>query len=196
MLKKPKRKSKEIINVNVRLIFALNKDPIIAIQNQELRSDLFYRISALKIEILPLRKRKEDIILLTKYFILKYNKLLDKHIKKISYEVYEYLKSYTWPGNVRELENTILEILCKIPSDKEILEITDCDIDNSNLPPKEKIDSLLIEDFSLKTLVKEYEKKIIEKNLIKCNYNISKTARYLKIPRQTLQRKLKEYAIF
>lgn len=112
--------SKEIVTTNVRIVVALNRDPINAIGNKELRSDLYFRLSAMKIEILPLRKRKEDISLLSKFFISKYNKIFHKNIKKVSLQVYKKLEAYHWPGNVRELENVILFGVCMADDNKEI----------------------------------------------------------------------------
>lgn len=180
--------SKEIVTTNVRIIVALNRDPINAIESNELRSDLYFRLSAMKIEILPLRKRKEDISLLSKFFISKYNKIFHKNIKKVSLQVYKKLEAYHWPGNVRELENVILFGVCMADDGKEILELSDI-----NIQEKEIINDELEEDTSLQELVQAYEKEIIENSLKKYNYNISKTANYLKTPRQTLHRKIKNY---
>ena len=90
--------SDRIIDVDVRLIAATNKDLKLAVQEGNFRSDLFYRLNVLPIRIPPLRKRKEDIIPLLRYF-------LKSEFKNLTQEELELLTSYKWPGNVREVEN-------------------------------------------------------------------------------------------
>lgn len=123
--------SKKVINVDVRLVTAMNKDPIKAIADKELRQDLYYRIGMLKIDVLPLRKRKEDILLLSQYFILKYNKIFSKNIKGISRDLYKNFKNYDWFGNVRELDNLLLLAISMVDKNKEILELNDINFNNT-----------------------------------------------------------------
>jgi len=95
------------LNVNVRVIAATNRNLEKAIDKGEFRSDLYYRLAVFPIEVPPLRNRKEDITLLVKHFVDKYNKKLGKEIIKIPQSVIHQLTKYKWPGNVRELENII-----------------------------------------------------------------------------------------
>ncbi len=92
------------LKVNVRIIAATNKDLPKAIENNEFREDLFYRLNVFPIESPPLRERKEDIPLLVKHFLIKYG---GKKIKLIPSKVMKALQSYDWPGNIRELENLV-----------------------------------------------------------------------------------------
>ncbi|MEZ7891734.1 MAG: sigma-54 dependent transcriptional regulator [Candidatus Wallbacteria bacterium] len=93
--------------INVRMIFATNKDLEKAILNNEFREDLYYRISTITLNLPPLRDRKEDIPLLLKYFINKYNEKLKRNIKEFSSDAVDALIKYSWPGNIRELQNII-----------------------------------------------------------------------------------------
>ena len=95
------------IHVDVRVIAATNKDLDLAIQNNTFRQDLYYRLNVLSIRMPPLRDRKEDIPLLTNYFISKSSERLKRKIAGMTPEVRTSLINYDWPGNIRELENTI-----------------------------------------------------------------------------------------
>jgi len=95
------------IRVDVRIIVATNTDLEELIRQNKFREDLFYRLNVIKIEIPPLRVRKEDIPLLVNHFINVYSKENKKEIEGISDEVMEILENYDWPGNIRELENLI-----------------------------------------------------------------------------------------
>ncbi len=97
----------ENIHVDVRVIAAMNIYPVEALTNQKLRSDLYYRLNVFTISLLPLRERKEDIQLLTDYFIAFYNDKLAKGIRGVNIELEDFFIEYPWPGNVRELKHTI-----------------------------------------------------------------------------------------
>jgi len=93
--------------VDVRIIAATNQDLAQNVKDGSFREDLYYRLNVVAIEIPPLRKRKEDIPLLTDCFVRKYSKEFGKEISKISSYSMELLMEYRFPGNVRELENII-----------------------------------------------------------------------------------------
>ena len=95
------------IKVNVRLIAATNRNLQQAIEKKEFREDLFYRLNVFPIVSPPLRNRKEDIPLLIKHFVKKYEGKMGKEIKNIPDKVVDALMQYDWPGNIRELENLI-----------------------------------------------------------------------------------------
>jgi two-component system response regulator PilR (NtrC family) len=97
----------KIIKVDVRVVAATNSELEELVRQQRFRQDLFYRLNVIKIELPPLRKRKEDIPLLVKHFLHIYGKENKKEIEEISEDVLEILANYDWPGNIRELENLI-----------------------------------------------------------------------------------------
>ncbi|MFQ5824805.1 MAG: sigma-54-dependent transcriptional regulator [bacterium] len=97
----------ELIDVDVRIISASNRNLVQALKDGYLREDLYYRLNVISIELPSLRERKEDIPLLCHNFIDKYSKLTPKRIKGISVQALKLLQEYSWPGNVRELENVI-----------------------------------------------------------------------------------------
>ena len=187
--------------VDVRIMAAMNVDPLKAVELGQLREDLFYRLNVVSLKLIPLRKRREDILLYVEYFIDKYNKELNKNVKGISSEVEELFMQYDWPGNVRELQH-IIEAAINIVEDGYI------ELENLPIYLSEKIevedDESLEEHFyfsllegmeSLDSVVDNIEKKMIIDALGKSKGNISKAAEALKITRQRLYYKLEKYNI-
>lgn len=175
---------------NVRVVASTNVDPLEAVRNQHLRLDLYYRLNVVSLRIPPLRERPEDILLLTKTFIEEYNSIFSLNVKGITSEVENIFKSYSWPGNVRELKHSI----------EHAMNITSGPlIEAAQLPfqlTQAKTASYLHygrygDDLGLGEAVRLLEKDIISAVFRQCGGNVSETARRLKLPRQTLQYKLK-----
>ena len=170
--------------VDVRIIAATNRNLEKEIKEGNFRSDLFYRISVMKIEIPSLRDRREDIPRLAVYFIDFFSKKMNKKIAGISDSFYDRLKQYDFPGNIRELRNVIERGI--ILSEGGFL--------GENLLPqeffpasdKENTDSLKLEDV---------EKQHIISVLEKTNNNKTKTAEALGIGLTTLYRKIQTYGL-
>jgi Nif-specific regulatory protein len=99
--------SNEQRKANVRIIAATNADLEAKILENSFRQDLFYRINVFPIYLPPLRSRRDDILLLTNFFMKKYARQMGVEIRRISTPAINMLMAYHWPGNVRELENTI-----------------------------------------------------------------------------------------
>ena len=93
--------------IDVKIISSVNKEPHVAIAENNLRPDLFYRLGVVFIPIPPLRERKEDIVLLTRHFLAKHSRALNRNVSDISGDVLALFNDYDWPGNVRELEHVI-----------------------------------------------------------------------------------------
>jgi transcriptional regulator with PAS, ATPase and Fis domain len=100
---------------DARVIVATNKDLAEQVRLGHFRDDLYYRVNVVRIELPPLRRRKEDIPLLVDEFVARFNRLRRKHVQGVSAEALSLLMGYHWPGNVRELENVIERafVLCK-----------------------------------------------------------------------------------
>ncbi len=92
---------------DVRVIVATNKDLAEQMETGAFREDLYYRINVMRVELPPLRRRKEDIPLLVDHFVSRFNRLQQKSIQGVSAEAVSLLMAHDWPGNVRELENVI-----------------------------------------------------------------------------------------
>ena len=99
--------SSSLINVDVRIIAATNRNLEEMIERKEFREDLYYRLNVVPLHLPPLRERPDDIPFLIQHFIAKYNKILEKEIRTVSAPVMELMMKYRWPGNVREFENSI-----------------------------------------------------------------------------------------
>jgi Nif-specific regulatory protein len=196
--------------VDIRIIAATNADLEELIQQKRFRLDLYYRLNVIRLDIPPLRERKEDILLLTKYFIERYSKENDKDIHSITPEAIKLLESYDWPGNVRELENLIEravvlnqtgyldvkdfpEVLEKISSlEKVPYLISSGDVEFSSIP-EQSLD--LYDGRVYETVIGEVEKKLILYALKKFKYTKTKAAKFLGINRNTLEKRIKELKI-
>ncbi|HDH06642.1 MAG TPA: sigma-54-dependent Fis family transcriptional regulator [Nitrospirae bacterium] len=199
--------SNETISTDVRVIAASNKSLPDEAMNGRFREDLFHRLNVFSIHIRPLRERKEDIPLLSEYFILRVGKETDKQIKGISREAIELLMSYNWPGNVRELENIIKRAVVVAKSD--IIGAADISINMSSEPHKEEAQELsraidIIWDRAMAkeitvdifhSVISGAEKILIEKALGSAKGNKAHAASMLGITRVTLRKKMREYNI-
>jgi len=109
------------IKVDVRVIVATNRDLEKEVSEGSFREDLFYRLNVFPVQIPPLRERKEDIPLLVKHFLKKYNSKTGKEVEIITQDVMEKLCHYYWPGNIRELENIVERAVITSNGNKLIL---------------------------------------------------------------------------
>jgi DNA-binding NtrC family response regulator len=166
------------ISSDFRVVCATNKDLESMVKEGTFREDLFYRLNVVNIHIPPLRERIEDIPLLTKYFIEKYCRSMNIAQLKVDSTVMKMLMDFDYPGNIRELENMI-ERAIVIGNGKKITS-KDLPFDRKTIEPKfESLDEL--------------EKMHISKILRKYKWNISRSAKALKIDRVTLYNKIKKY---
>jgi two-component system response regulator GlrR len=107
------------VKVDTRIITASNRNLGDAVKQEKFREDLYYRIHVIVVKLPPLRERKEDIPLLARHFLKKYNEEMNKDIQGFTSTANQKLLNHDWPGNVRELENTIESAVALAP-DKEI----------------------------------------------------------------------------
>lgn len=173
------------IEVDVRIIAAINIHPEEALEKRQLRRDLYYRLNVVSFQIPSLKERKDDIPILVNYFIEKFNNKFNKEVKAISEEVQNIFNDYEWDGNVRELEHLI----------EGIISISDVDIiDIEDLPYKfrKQNKNKNLYEASLTEVLEETERCIIKEALKQTDNNVTRTAELLKIPRQTLQYRLQK----
>lgn len=174
------------VPVNIRVIAATNKKLENMISDKTFRKDLYYRLNVIPIEIPPLRERKNDIRLLSMYFINKYSKLFNKNITKIEDEVWKYLNEYPWLGNVRELQNTI-EYMINMVNHNGVIKL-------ESLPSK-ILNLQEIEEEGIQSL-ECIEKECIKKAILIYGTNVEAKkviAEKLGIGVATLYRKIKKY---
>ncbi len=170
----------QLRKIDVRIIAATNKNLENLVDKGVFRQDLFFRLNLINIDVPPLRKRKNDILLLAKHFAIKYASELGKNEPVFTDKAIAALKEYTWPGNVRELENLIHRTM--IMNDKDIIDSVDFPgVMKSNISFCQGL-NLSLEDMS-----KKYVKDVVEQT---CG-NKAKALEILKIDRKTLLKKLK-----
>lgn len=175
--------SSKSIPIDIRLISATNSSLSQLIKDNEFREDLLYRINTIKIDVPPLRDRKEDIPELAGLFLEKYCKKYKKDTFKLYPSAINKLIKYSWPGNVREFEHAIEKAV--ILADKDVLTPDDFAFDTVvNRNEKGQMTSYNID---------ENEKVLVQKTLNDFNYNLSLVASKLGVTRSTLYRKIKKY---
>jgi DNA-binding NtrC family response regulator len=153
------------------------------VQDGKFRSDLYYRLNVIGINLPPLRERPEDVEILAHHFMRKFAGRMRKPIAALSGEALQRLRLYSWPGNVRELENVI---------ERAVALTSNATLDVVDLP------AYFREDASPQPApgrlpLKEIERQYILETVSACNDNYDEAARVLGIGRTTLWRKLKEY---
>lgn len=182
------------IKVEVRVIAATNTELEELIRQQKFREDLFYRLNVIKIELPPLRERKEDIPLLLKHFLDTYSKENNKEIIGVSEDVMEILENYDWPGNIRELEN-LIERAIVLTKSKLLARDT--------LPPflltskeqEEETYHSSIDSLNLKDQIQKYQRKAILIALKKTKGVQNKAASLLGVKPTTLNEMIKRLNI-
>ncbi|GAV23606.1 sigma-54 interaction domain-containing protein [Carboxydothermus pertinax] len=174
--------------INVRVIAATNQDLEELIKQKKFREDLYYRLNVVSLYVPALRERIEDLPLLIKHFIDKFNREYRTKVTTISPEVMDIFMKYSWPGNIRELEN-VLERCFNLVEGKVIAK--------KYLPPyllaNELGEGEVSLGQSLPELIEAYEKELIMAALAKTKGNKSKAANLLGISRQWLHRRLKYF---
>jgi len=176
------------VKANVRIVAATNKNLENLVEKGLFREDLYYRINVVKLVLPPLRKRKEDIPLLTEHLIQKFNNLRGKEIEGVTPEVMTILMSHDFPGNIRELENIIeyAAVVCQ----NSLIRIKNLP-ENLLRAPGSKIKMIYeeIDDkaFSIESLEKDFTYEILRKN----NWNRTAAAAQMGIHPTTLWRKIK-----
>lgn len=171
---------------DARIIVATNKDLKKLVAEGRFREDLYYRINVVRLELPPLRERKEDIPLLVEYFLTQLSKLHGKPVTGITTEALALLMSYNWPGNVRELANTLESAL--IICDEALIGI-------QHLPKELVIASNIIGSKGIRYARNLVESEIIIETLKATNWNKAKAAQRLGIHKTTLFRTIKKLGI-
>jgi sigma-54 dependent transcriptional regulator, acetoin dehydrogenase operon transcriptional activator AcoR len=177
------------ISVNVRIIAATHKNLYDLCKKGLFREDLFFRLNVVTVNIPPLRERKEDIPLVTDYFLKQFAKKYGKNSLSLSEDTLSYFLEYTWPGNIRELQNVLEHAV--IFSDSPVIELGD-------LPPylfENRMNRSISNQQMDLSLIEAEEQKMIIRLLEETNWNLSAVAKRLSIARSTLYRKLEKYQL-
>ena len=172
---------------DARVIVATNKDLAELVRQGVFREDLYYRVNVVRVELPPLRRRKEDIPLIVEQFIARFNRLQGKAIAGVSVEALSLLMAYDWPGNVRELENVIERAFVLCDSGQLGIELLPVELTArvATVPP----------GAGIRKARELLEAETIRKALDKAGGNRSAAAKELGIHKTTLFRKLKRLRI-
>ncbi len=179
--------SNELISVDVRIIAATNRNLEEMVEKGLFRSDLFFRLNVLPINVLPLRSRTDDIELLATHFLKKFSIETNKQFLSFSSEALSALKAYQWPGNVRELENTI-ERSCVLGT-PPIIQESDLHL---NVGKRVEYDH---RETSLKLAINSFKKSYVTHILTMCNWNQTEAAKLLDVQRTYVSKLISELDI-
>ena len=195
------------IKVDVRIIAATHQNLNNLVSQKNFREDLFYRLNVIKIEVPPLRDRKEDIPNLSKFFLKNYSDSLDEDLRVITDEAMVSLSRYDWPGNVRQLENVCYWLTLMSPSQSvkvqdlptEVKEFEVTDIPSTSwedgMQNWLKNVSMNIDSGLSEIAISKIEKMLIRTALEKSNGKKNDAAQILGWGRNTLSKKMKEHGI-
>jgi DNA-binding NtrC family response regulator len=175
----------QTLQVDVRIVAATNRDLLQEVKNGDFREDLFYRLNVIPIHLPPLRERRDDIMLLARYFLRCFASETGAKTQVFSSEVMRLLLDNPWPGNVRELENSIEHAVVLSKGDR---------IEVSHLPVGLYDYQFTVRSFPDRTFL-ENEKRLLWEVLEECGWNKTQAALRLGIGRTTLYDKIKKFRI-
>ncbi len=174
--------------VNVRVVAATNRDVESALGEGSLREDLYYRLAVIPIELPPLRERKEDIALLVRHFLARFG---GGRSVEISDAALQAMADYSWPGNVRELQNAVERMIVLMRGEQ--LDLPDLPMKVRAMRPVSgsRVLNLPEEGYPLEDLEKEAVVQALERN----QWNQTRAAAFLRVPRHTLLYRMEKYEI-
>jgi transcriptional regulator with PAS, ATPase and Fis domain len=186
--------SNQLIDLDVRVIAATNRNLLELIRENKFREDLYYRLNVIPLNVPPLRERREDIKEIIQKLVFKYCKLFNKNVVGVDEETIGLLVRYPWPGNVRELENTVEFMINMNDSARKL---TTDSLPQNILAFYQEVPSQTVSDYLIMPL-KDWEKQHILKTLQICGNDTAGkrlAAKQLGISLATLYRKLEEYSL-
>ena len=186
--------SVETVKVDVRIIAATNADLHKLMAENRFREDLYYRLNVITIQLPPLRRRREDIPLLTQHFLAKYSEENKRKVREVTAEAMRILMDNHWPGNVRELENTIERAVVLCTVDRITPELLP---DYLRYPTRTDQPAMVVpaDGISLKDAVSNYERTMILQSLELANGVQKRAAELLQVKPSTLNEMMKRLGI-
>ncbi len=187
---------KDVIQTDVRLLSATNKNLAEEIQRGRFRQDLYYRLKVIELAIPPLRDRREDIPVLVNHYVQHYAERHNKNVNKVDSAAMRLLFDFDWPGNIRQLIHMLEQAV--VLSDDDRLTVNDLPAEIQGAqpqgPPEYQLGEESFTDIKEK-VVNGFERRIVHEALTRCNGNVSQAARLLQMKRQFLQTKMKNLGI-
>jgi DNA-binding NtrC family response regulator len=181
------------IKIDIRVLSATNTNLEEAVEQGKFRQDLYFRLNVVPISIPPLRERREDIPLLAKHFLNKFNIAFNKKIPGFTEKALNALNRYPWPGNIRELENLIERIVVLFPHDA-MIDLKDIPLEIL-MATHQEVGDLVPKKAGLLKIREAVEKRIIVNVLEATQWNQTEAARILKVNRNTLLQKAKQLGL-
>jgi two-component system NtrC family response regulator len=178
------------LTVDVRIVAATNRDLTKAVSEGEFREDLFYRLNVVRLDLPPLRERKEDLPALVAHFVKKYSREVGRSAPQVSAEAMQRIYDHNWPGNIRELENALERAVIMAGS-----EINTADLPLDVLPAKAGGETVLPRDMTINEAVEDLEKRMINRALAETGGVQAHAARELGITKSNLAYKMKKYGL-
>jgi transcriptional regulator with PAS, ATPase and Fis domain len=185
--------SNKPVKIDIRVIAATNTNLDQAVQEGKFRQDLYFRLNVVPILLPPLRERSEDIPLLAKHFLNKFNLAFHKKITGFSDKAMDGLMRYHWPGNIRELEN-LIERIVVLSSRTEPIQLEDVPLEIL-MSPSQDVRGFDLPKVGLLRIREEFEKRMIMSVLEATRWNQTEAAKILKINRNSLLQKAKLFGI-
>jgi len=180
-------------SVDVRVITATSRDLESEVRAGRFRADLFYRVNVVRIQLPPLRERREDIPELVRHFIGVYNKRLGLRISGAAPAAMRCLMDYAWPGNVRELENVVERSMVLAEGEQIEAEHLPATVQSPTAVSTTSSDDDI--DLSVKRRTETLERTLIERALRQTSGNRTRAARLLDLSHRALLYKIKQYGI-
>jgi two-component system, NtrC family, response regulator AtoC len=181
--------SDELLETDVRIIAATNRDPLDAVASGKLREDLFYRLNVFQIHVPPLRERLEDVPLLAEHFLATLNEREKTH-RALTPDALEMLLGYDWPGNVRELRNVIQRAYIMCETNTIDADCIPFDAARSPRGAKRGVASVTV---PVGTSIADMERQLILATVAAHSGQKEKAAELLGISPKTLYNRLREY---
>ena len=183
--------SENMVEVDVQIIAATNRDLLQKVKSGEFRQDLYHRLSVINLHIPPLRERSEDLRDLVPQFVADCNVKSGKHIKTIPESVWGQLEAYDWPGNIRELHNVIERCVLLANSDIFPAQWLQLPNNSGDMPVAGNEGMFIPLDGSLS--LQDIEKHILQEALNRSNNNVTAAARMLRATRETMRYRVQKH---
>jgi two-component system response regulator AtoC len=185
---------KRTVRVDARVIASTNINLDEAVAKGKFREDLYFRLNVIRLDIPPLRERREDIPVLCNYLLCKYRERYKSKVEEINEQLLDSLLRYDWPGNVRQLENVIKRYLILPDTTLTLSELKEAPANAVVIPAKPKEDNMSLKDVGTRA-AEQAEKELVLRVLEETSWNRKQAARRLNICYKALLNKLKRWQI-